>query len=356
LLRGKATASGTKAYRAALKSAVPADHFRSWQGLAVSSIGLGTYLGPEDEVTDRAYQSAIEHAVAGGLNVVDSAINYRRQRSERAVGSALAALHESGRVKREGVVVATKGGFLPFDGPAPKGLLGPGDLVAGTHCMSPHYLEDQLQRSLANLGLERVDIYYVHNPETQLAELPRAAVLDRLQAAFEFLEGAARSGSIGVYGTATWTAYRQPPEAQDALSLAEVVAAAKAVGGAQHHFRVVQLPYNLAMTEAFTAPSQPRGRERVTALELARALGVYVMTSASIYQGQLARNLPPVIGQFLPGLSTDAQRALQFVRSTPGVGTALCGMRSIAHVDEALGLASVAPVPWAQFQKLFAPA
>src|SRR5439155_864599 len=164
-------------------------------------------LGAEDEVTDHAYQSAVEHAVAGGLNVVDSAINYRRQRSERAVGSALAALHESGRVKRDGVVVATKGGFLPFDGPAPKGLLGPGDLVAGTHCMSPHYLEDQLERSLANLGLEQVDIYYVHNPETQLAELPRAAVLDRLKAAFEFLEGAARSGRIGVYGTATWTAY-----------------------------------------------------------------------------------------------------------------------------------------------------
>jgi len=56
-------------------------------------------------------------------------------------------------VKRDAVVVATKGGFLPFDGPAPKGLLGPGDLVAGTHCMSPRYLEDQLERSLANLGL-----------------------------------------------------------------------------------------------------------------------------------------------------------------------------------------------------------
>ncbi len=356
MLRGKATSSGTQTYRAALGSAVPADHFRSWQGLAVSSIGLGTYLGREDEATDRAYQAAIERAVAGGLNVVDSAINYRRQRSERAVGSALTALHESGRVKRESIVVSTKGGFLPFDGPAPRGLLDPGDLVAGSHCMSPRYLQDQLERSLTNLGLERVDIYYVHNPETQLAELPRAAVLDRLSAAFEFLESAARSGTIGVYGTATWTAYRQPSDAQDALSLAEVVKTAKAVGGTGHHFRVVQLPYNLAMTEAFTVPTQSRGRASVTALELAQALDIYVMTSASIYQGQLARNLPPVIGQFLPGLSTDAQRALQFVRSTPGVGTALCGMKTIPHVDEALGLAAVAPVPWAEFQKLFSPA
>src|SRR5262249_17806182 len=172
---GKAPAAGTTAYRAALKSTVPADHFRSWQGLAVSSVGLGTYLGPEDEATDRAYEAAVAHAVTGGLNVVDSAINYRRPRSERAVGRALPALHQSGRVTRDAVVVATKGGFVSFDGPAPTGLFEPGDLVAGTHCMSPRYLEDQLERSLANLGLEQVDVYYVHNPETQLAELPRPA-------------------------------------------------------------------------------------------------------------------------------------------------------------------------------------
>jgi len=356
MLRGKATPSGTQTYRVAFGKAVAADHFRSWRDLAVSSVGIGSYLGRDDDATDRAYEDAVERALSGGLNVVDSAINYRRQRSERAIGRALKRLEESGRVAREAVVVATKGGFLPFDGPPPAGLLGPGDLVAGSHCMSARYLEDQLTRSLANLGLERVDIYYIHNPETQLAELPRAAVLERLRAAFEFLEDVARGGRIGVYGTATWTAYRQPAGATDALSLAEVVAAAESVGGPDHHFRVVQLPYNLAMTEAFTQPTQMIGSEPVTALEAARALGVYVMTSASIYQGQLARNLPPVIGQLLPGLRTDAQRALQFARSTPGVGTALCGMKSIAHVDEAVGLAAVTPVPWAEFQKLFSPA
>jgi aryl-alcohol dehydrogenase-like predicted oxidoreductase len=77
------------------------------------------------------------------------------------------------------------------------------------------------------------------------------------------------------------------------------------------------------------------------------------MTSASIYQGQLARNLPSVIGEFLPGLDTDAQRALQFVRSTPGVGTALVGMKRVAHVEENARLTSVAPLPWQEFQKLF---
>ena len=110
------------------------------------------------------------------------------------------------------------------------------------------------------------------------------------------------------------------------------------------------------MTEAFTLHNQPDDREPVAPLEAARKLGLYAMTSASIYQGQLVRNLPPVLSEVLPGLDTDAQRALQFVRSTPGVGTALVGMKSEAHVDEAARLARVAPVRWSAFRRLFASA
>ena len=128
---------------------------------------------------------------------------------------------------------------------------------------------------------------------------------------------------------------------------------AEDIAGRDHHFRVIQLPYNLAMTEAFTEPTQPDDRKPIPLLEAARKLDVYVMTSASIYQGQLVRNLPPVLSEVMPGLATDAQRALQFVRSTPGVGTALVGLRSDAHVGEAADLAKVAPVRWSSFRKLF---
>ncbi len=107
------------------------------------------------------------------------------------------------------------------------------------------------------------------------------------------------------------------------------------------------------MTEAFTRANQRVGKETVPALEAARRLGVYVMASASVHQGQLTRNLPPMLTEFLPGLQTDAQRALQFVRSTPGVGTALVGMKSVAHVVENAGVAATAPMPWDQFGRLF---
>lgn len=356
MLKGSATPAGTAAYRTALGGTARNGHFREWRGLLLSSVGIGTYLGPDDDATDALYEAAIERALGAGINVIDSAVNYRRQRSERAVGRALGRAVAAGRVAREGVVVATKGGFLPFDGPAPPGLLSAGDLVAGCHCMTPRYLEDQIERSRTNLDLETIDVYYLHNPETQLGEVSRPVFMRRLRAAFELLESAARDRRIGVYGTATWSGYRQPATARDFLSLPDIVAVAAEVGGPEHHFKVVQMPYNLAMTEAFTLPNQPGDREGVPPFEAARRLGLYVMTSASIYQGQLARNLPPVLAGVLTGLDSDAQRALQFVRSTPGVGTALVGMKSAAHVDETARLARVAPVRWATFQKLFASA
>jgi aryl-alcohol dehydrogenase-like predicted oxidoreductase len=293
-------------------------------------------------------------------------VNYRGQRSERAVGAALRAGIAAGRFARSEVLVATKGGFIPSDGAPPgrdaggpaqayirAGLVAPDDIVAGGHCMTPRYLADQLERSRANLGVDTVDVYYLHNPETQLGEVSRPVFLTRLLAAFELLEEAAAAGKIRWYGAATWTGFRQEPAAAEYLSLAELVERAVDVGGKDHHFRVLQLPYNLGMTEAFTSRNQRAGRDTVSLLEAARRLDLFVMTSASIYQGRLARGLPSVIAEFLPGLATDAQRALQFVRSTPGVGTALVGMAGAAHVDENAHIRTVPPLPWKRFQRLF---
>jgi aryl-alcohol dehydrogenase-like predicted oxidoreductase len=110
------------------------------------------------------------------------------------------------------------------------------------------------------------------------------------------------------------------------------------------------------MPEAFTRANKRGGGDMVSTLEAARRLDVYVMASASVYQGQLTRNLPPVVAEYLPGLETDAQRALQFVRSTPGIGTALVGMKAPAHVAENVGVVAAPPLPWDQFKRLFSEA
>jgi len=77
------------------------------------------------------------------------------------------------------------------------------------------------------------------------------------------------------------------------------------------------------------------------------------MTSASILQSRLARNLPPVLKDHLPNLRTDAQRAIQFTRSAPGVGVALVGMRQKAHVEENMKVARRPPATFEEFIRLF---
>jgi aryl-alcohol dehydrogenase-like predicted oxidoreductase len=365
-LSGFATPEGTAAYRRRVAAATVPEHFRSLEQCWLSSVGIGTYLGDEGPETDRLYREALARAVELGVNVIDTAINYRHQRSERAIGEALASLVGEGRLTREEVVIATKGGFIPFDGAMPAdprayladtylntGILRPEDVVAGCHCMAPRYLADQLDRSRRNLGLDTLDIYYLHNPETQLGEVDRPEFLRRIREAFAWLEQAAAETKIRCYGTATWTGYRQPIGAADYLSLAELVAVAREIAGDRHHFRVIQLPHNLAMTEAFTRANQTVEGETVSTLEACRRLGIYAMASASVYQGQLTRRLPAMIGEYLPGLASDAQRALQFTRSTPGLGTALVGMKRVAHVEENLGVAKAPPVPWSEFQRMF---
>ena len=364
-LPGFATAEATGRYRRRFENRISPEHFHNFQGLSLSSIGIGTYLGNHDEETDRLYHQAIVYAVESGCNVIDSAINYRCQRSERSVGTAMKELSRKG-LSREEIFVATKGGFIPYDAVPPKdvrayfeasfvkpGIANFSDIVAGCHCVTPGYLLNQLDCSLENLNLECIDIYYVHNPETQLGKVSREEFNLRLLQAFEALESAVADGKIRMYGAATWNGFRNEPSAKDYLSLAEMVEIAARAGGQDHHFKVIQLPLNLGMAEALSLNNQQIGGKSLTALEAAQALGMAVMCSASVLQGQLTRNLPPIINETFSGLKTDGQRALQFVRSTPGVTTALVGMKQVAHVEENLEVALIPPASWEQYSKLF---
>ena len=367
-LAGFATSEGTQRYRERFAGRAAEDHFRERNSLWLSSLGVGTYLGEHDAATDQRYAQAIARALELGANVIDTAINYRFQRSERSIGAALEVLVEQGRVARDEVIVASKAGFLTFDGDSPPdpaayfqehyvqtGVLRAEEVVAGMHCMSPGYLENQLDRSRRNLNLETLDIYYVHNPETQLQVLPRTEFLMRIGAAFAKLEECVAAGKVRCYGTATWDGYRQGPGARDFLSLEELVRVAVEVAGPDHHFQVVQLPYNLAMPEALLRANQSVGGEPVPLLEAARRLGITVFASASLLQGRVAHNLPADIRTHIDGeLETDAQRAIQFVRSTPGVGAALVGMSRLEHVEENLRLVEKPLMAPETYSQLFA--
>jgi aryl-alcohol dehydrogenase-like predicted oxidoreductase len=364
-IAGSATAQGTLRYAARFQGKSAAGHFREIPGgLVLSSIGIGTYLGEPDGATDKGYTSAVIAAVEGGVNVIDSAINYRFQRSERSVGSALKELAAKG-FSRDEFLLCTKAGFLTPDGEMPadaneyfarefldRGVFRPEEIAAGCHCMSPKYLADQLERSLRNFGAESIDIFYLHNPETQLTEIPAAEFQKRIREAFAFLESAAASGKIGAYGMATWNAFREDPNSPGYLSLEAMAEIASEAGGAEHHFRFVQLPFNLAMPEALTRPNQVVADKALPMVQAARALGINLVTSAALLQGQLTKNLPAFIPEAL-NLTKESELALQFARSVPGLTTALVGMSRVEHVHANLVLVGVEPASREQFLKLF---
>ncbi|MFW6320479.1 MAG: aldo/keto reductase [Halohasta sp.] len=360
-----ATADGTWAYRDRFGEAFGRTYFRRFPPGVCSSIGIGTYLGDPTDAVDDAYRAAITSALDHGINHVDTAVNYRCQRSERVVGEAL----RESDADREEVVISTKGGFLPFDGERPAdpgayvreqfvepGLVDPETLVRGSHSLDPRCIDAMVDQSLSNLQVDRIDCYYLHNPETQLLDADRETVYDRLEAAFEVLERRRAVGEIGVYGLATWQAFRVPDSHPQYLSLPAVVeraeAAAETVGADASGLKAIQLPFNIEMADAFTVDAQPTADGPVSALEYVHDSDLSVVTSASIGQGDLAAALPPAVDAELAG-DTAAQRAINFARSAPGVTTSLVGMRSVDHVAENVAAGTFDPLGAAAFDAVF---
>jgi aryl-alcohol dehydrogenase-like predicted oxidoreductase len=328
-----ATAQGSARFTRRFPELIRSGFYRTVFDLHVSSLGLGTYLGQPDEATDRAYTEAVLAAVEGGINFLDSAINYRRQRSERAIGAALE------RLQRDEIVVCTKAGFLT-PGAVPESL-SKEDVVGNVHSMAPEFLADQIDRSLANLRVDTIDVFYLHNPETQLGFLSPKKFEARVRRAFANLERLVERQKIRYYGAATWDGFRK-----NALSLPRLAEIAAEEGGTEHHFRFIQLPINLGMVEAFL------GRPE-SVLETAARLGIAVVASATLSQSRILSEIPKTLVDLLPHLESDAQRAIQFTRSTPGVAVALVGMSRTEHVRENLGIGRIPPLGRDEYMRLY---
>src|SRR5260370_3095633 len=116
--------------------------------------------------------------------------------------------------------------------------------------MMPKFLKYPVGSSVKNLGVQCVGVYYLHNAETQLSEVPKEEFLNRVREAFMFLESAVEACEIQYYVLATWNGFRQDARARDAMQLGEMAQIAQEIAGGRHHFPFVQLPFNLALTAA----------------------------------------------------------------------------------------------------------
>ncbi len=352
-----ATKEGTFSYLKQF-SKYSKDFYRFNGEVFVSSLGLGTFrkepYREENYIVN--YKESVKMAVLGGINLIDTAINYRYQVSEQEIGEALEELLAEGKVKREALVITSKAGFLPLEFPFPEnpylwiehsvlenGLAKKEEIVIDQHCMSVAYLRWSVEQSLKNLKLKTLDVLFLHNPETQLGYVEREIVLSRIKEAFVLFEELVKEGKIRQYGIASWNAFLYEDGHTEYLGLDEVMKIAKEAGGASHHFKYLESPFNLGKPHAYHYSNQkgPDGKY-YTLMQAAQGYGVNLLASSSLLQMNLFKGVfDERVTQTL-GTSelTDIISALQFARSG-SVLSALFGAVNPKHVEDNLLLAYV---------------
>ena len=360
MISGYATSEGTKKF--AQNSGINQVNFNEFQSLSLSNVGVGTYLGEADTKTDELVTNAVKQSIISGVNVIDTAINYRSQKAERSVGKAISELIQENKISRDQIFVSSKNGYVTNDADVQlgfweyvkqeltdKGIVKEGDITSGYHCMTTAYLSDQLDRSLKNLNLECIDLMYLHNGiEGQIKDVSKEQFLKNLESVFELYEQKRKEGKIKFYGLATWECFRVTNDNPQYLSLEETVALAKKVGGENHGFRFVQLPFNMYYDQALLTKNQILSNQSVSFLESATKLGIGVFTSVPFMQGRLLQpGTMPEFGDMLP-----SSRALQFIRSAPGVLSPLVGQKSLEHVSENLEILKIPKLSETEFLNL----
>jgi len=334
------------------------DFYRFDGDVFVSSLGLGTFrkepYREENYIVN--YKDSVKLAILNGINLIDTAINYRYQISEREIGEALKELFDDGKAKREQVVITSKAGFLPLDFPFPEnpyqwitenvidaGFATKEDIIVDQHCMTPAYLRWSVERSLQNLQLKTLDIFFLHNPEMQLGYIDYKTLKKKIKKSFELFEKLVKEGKIRNYGIASWNGFLYEDTHAEHISLKDMVEIAQEVGGKNHHFKYIQAPYNLGKPEAYNFSNQkgPDGKY-YTLMQAIQGYGLKMMASSSLLQGNVfKRKFDSKVGDLLGTKElNDLASALQFARMG-NVVSALFGAVDPQHVEDNLTLAYI---------------
>ena len=362
---GYATAEGTRKFMEnAFKNGMAKSHFRSFNNLNFSSLGIGTYLGQLTAEDDIDLENAIYHSLkSGAVNVIDTAINYRSMKSEKNIGHAIKRLIEDKIISRDQVFISTKNGYITNDGDYPtidvleymhkmyisQGIIDSKDISSGYNVLNPNYIRKCIDKSLTNMQLDTIDLVYIHNAyESWFQDISRSEFNEKIRKVFQIYEEYRSKNKIRYYGMATWTCFRLPRNEEGYLSLEDMVRIAEDVAGKDHGFRFIQLPYNLAYREAYSLRNQTVNSDNdLTILEACKKLNIGVFTSVPLLQAKL---FDVKIPDYL-GIDNQLLKIVQITRSTPNVIAPLLGQKKLNHVKENIELAKVAPLNNSEFNE-----
>jgi aryl-alcohol dehydrogenase-like predicted oxidoreductase len=259
----------------------------------VAKIGFGCY-----RIDNRIEEhfNALHKAIESGIRIIDTSANYCDGRSEILIGNVLNDLISNGKLKREDVVLITKGGYIQgnnyqFALKKLKNATPFPDVVEFEeglwHCIHPEFLEDQINRQLHRLDQNEngyIDIYLLHNTEYYLRNARKNAFekeesqkiyYKRIKEAFVYLEEKVKEGKIKYYGISSNT-FPLSDVLFDFTSLEKVYEIAQEINP-DNHFKYVQLPFNLLESEA--ALSKNQCCHTKTVFEFAKENGLKVITN-----------------------------------------------------------------------------
>lgn len=320
--------------------------YKQFLDMKLSNLGIGTYLGSIDAETSERYKQVIVKAIDIGINVVDTAINYRNMESERTLSKALK------EIDRKKVIISTKGGYFPVGQRIDNtGIFTKDDITPYGNILTPGYIDWSFEKSLENIGTDYIDIYFLHNIEDQLTIFDREKFYRKVWTVFRLLEGKVSEGKLKYYGIATWNGLRLDYSHKQHINIQDMVNIAKEVGGQNHHFKFIQLPYNIVMTEAYTKKNQKIDGRFYSTLEASEIFGLYTYISAPLFQGRILRKFPENIKRLFK-VDKDIHVPIQFVRSTPHVGTVLIGTSHLDHLLDNTEIENYPKLTREEFEKI----
>lgn len=263
-------------------------------------LALGTHLGDFSKEDSAKYIEAISYALTNGIETIDGAINYRGMCSEKDEGIAIRALIENGKLRREDFCITSKAGLLFGDaceGMNPQKflteILQPNGITSDDfveydglyQTLNPRFFEMALNKSLQNLGLETVDVHYIHIPEITRSGLSEETFYDRMEELFCWYESKVKEGKIRYYGIALEFLVEEPDEKKWHFQIEKLKIRADKAAAGDSHFKYVLFTYNLLCPYASTIANQEVAGRRLTVVEACKELGLETVGSMPFAMG-----------------------------------------------------------------------
>ncbi len=237
-------------------------------GIMVSPIGFGSLrLTPEDGI----YRETLYKALQSGIHFVDTSGTYGNGASEIVIGEVIREYLSEEPEQKDSIVLCTKMGLVQGSTlqeiKKQKKINQEGCYRISeklSYCLTPEFMESQISLSIRRLQTDKVHLVLLQSPEYLIKLLhTKKAFKQYLKRAFEHLEVEVTRGRIDHYGISS-SAFLNKDISKNFLNLGEIFDLARSISE-DHHFSVVQVPFNLFETSALFIQNQ----ERLTFFEAA---------------------------------------------------------------------------------------